>query len=379
MNDAHSSRFIARSMSRAFGFYLELTTVAYVSCVALSLVIFPDGIPSGLAGLAFSSSLVLTGMFQNAIREANELEMQMISVERILEYGKLPIEEEPINDDSIPALEGSHWYNSGRVAFRNVSLKYADKKVLDNVNFVVKDGEKIGIVGRTGAGKSSLITVLFRLADYDGSITVDGEDTKMIRLEQLRSQLSIIPQDPVLFSGSLRRNLDPFDEFQDSEIWKCLEQANLDEFTRQLLNGLSSEITEGGSNLSVGQRQLVCLTRALMRNSKLLVLDEATANVDQETDQLIQRTIKNQFRHCTVLTVAHRLNTIIDMDKVLVMDAGQVKEFDEPHQLLQNRGLFYDMVMQTGNEMSSKLIVAAHNASLFRQQATSLSAAIMSL
>ncbi|KAI1289975.1 putative multidrug resistance-associated protein [Halotydeus destructor] len=369
MNDAHSTRYISKSISRGFGFFLELATVVFASCVALFLVVFPGGIPSGLAGLALSSSLVLTGMFQYAIREANELEVQMISAERILEYGKLPIEEEPSTDEPIVPMETKHWPITGSVMYRNVTLAYGDKKVLDDVNFIIKDGEKVGIVGRTGAGKSSLITALFRLADYEGSIMIDSKDTKLIRLEELRSQLSIIPQDPVLFSGSLRRNLDPFNEFEDAGIWKCLDQANLDQFVRDLPDGLNSEITERGSNLSVGQRQLVCLTRALMRNSKLLVLDEATANVDHETDQLIQRTIKDQFRHCTVVTVAHRLNTIIDMDKVLVMDAGQVKEYDEPHQLLQNKGLFYDMVMQTGNEMASALLDAAHRASLSRNQA----------
>ncbi|KAI1289204.1 ATP-binding cassette sub-family C member 4 [Halotydeus destructor] len=325
-------------------------------------------IPGGLAGLALSSSLVLTGMFQYAMREANELAMQMVSVERILEYGKLPIETESTADDATLAVDEKNWPSSGSVMYRNVTLAYGEKKVLDDVNFVVKDGEKIGIVGRTGAGKSSLITVLFRLADYEGSIMIDGKDTKLMRRKQLRSGLSIIPQDPVLFSGSLRRNLDPFNDFEDAGIWKCLEQANLDRFVRDLPNGLNSEITEGGCNLSVGQRQLVCLTRALMRNSKLLVLDEATANVDHETDQLIQRTIKDQFKHCTVLTVAHRLNTIIDMDKVLVMDAGQVREFDEPHQLLQNKGLFYEMVMQTGNKMSTMLLERAHQASQSKLQ-----------
>ncbi|KAI1289990.1 putative multidrug resistance-associated protein [Halotydeus destructor] len=204
---------------------------------------------------------------------------------------------------------------------------------------------------------------------------IDSEDTKLIQLKDLRSRLSIIPQDPVLFGGSLRRNLDPFNEFEEAWIWKCLDQAKLDQFVRDLPNGLYSEITEGGSNLSVGQRQLVCLARALMRNSKLLVLDEATANVDHQTDQLIQRTIKDQFQRCTVLTVAHRLNTIIDTNKVLVMDGGQVKEYDEPHQLLQNKGLFYDMVMQTGNEMASTLLEAAHRASLVRQRATCLCSA----
>ncbi|KAI1289206.1 ATP-binding cassette sub-family C member 4 [Halotydeus destructor] len=375
MNDVQSTRYISKSISRAFGFFLEISTVTYVSFVALFLVLFPDGIPGGLAGLALSSSLVLSGVFQFTIRETIELQMQMVSVERILEYGKLPVEEESFTEASNAAFGQTYRETSCSVTYKDVSLTYGDKKVLDSVNFKVKGGEKIGIVGRTGAGKSSLIAALFRLADYDGSILLDGKDTKRFQLEEVRSSLSIIPQDPVLFGGSLRRNLDPFNDFEEAWIWKCLGQAKLDQFVRDLPNGLYSEIAECGNNLSVGERQLVCLTRALMRNSKLLVLDEATANVDHQTDQLIQRTIKDQFQHCTVLTVAHRLNTIIDMDKVLVMDAGQVKEYDEPHQLLQNKGLFYDMVMQTGNEMASALLEAARRASLVRQRATCLCSA----
>ncbi|KAI1289545.1 putative multidrug resistance-associated protein [Halotydeus destructor] len=248
----------------------------------------------------------------------------------------------------------------GRLAYKNVNLVYAgSKKVLDNINFVVEPGQKIGIVGRTGAGKSSLITVLFRLANFEGTVEIDGKDTRTIDLNELRSNMSIIPQDPVLFSGSLRRNLDPFNAYDDQTIWECLQKADLDKFVKSLPRELMYDVTEGGLNLSVGQRQLVCLARALLRSNKILVLDEATANVDHETDQLIQRTIKTQFKLCTVLTVAHRLNTIIDMDKVLVVDAGQVREYSHAHALLQDKGFFYNMVRETGPEMSSMLHEAA--------------------
>lgn len=210
------------------------------------------------------------------------------------------------------------------------------------------------------AGKSSLIGSLFRIAEIEGEIIIDDIETSTISLEQLRSQISIIPQDPVLFSGSMRRNLDPFDEYSDELLWKSLEEVKLKDIPALHQQGLQTLVAAGGSNFSVGQRQLICLARAILRNNKVLVLDEATANVDPDTDGLIQETIREKFRNCTVMTIAHRLNTVMDSDRILVMNFGKVEEFDTPLNLLDiEGGIFSEMVKATGPNESKNLIQLA--------------------
>ncbi len=213
------------------------------------------------------------------------------------------------------------------------------------VSFTCSGSQRVGIVGRTGAGKSSLTMGLFRLIEpAGGKILIDGVDVSTLGLHDLRSKLSIIPQDPVLFAGSLRMNLDPFDQYSDEEVTTALRQAHLGDFLESSPGKLAFAVQEGGSNLSVGQRQLVCLGRALLKRSKVLVLDEATAAVDVETDEVIQGTIREQFSNSTIITIAHRLNTIIDYDKIVVLSTGSIKEFDSPENLLKDKSsAFYAM------------------------------------
>merc|ERR1711935_417133 len=199
--------------------------------------------------------------------------------------------------------------------------------------------------GRTGAGKSSVTLTLFRIIELDqGQICIDGIDISSLGLHCLRNKLTIIPQDPVMFSGTLRMNLDPTDHYSDDQLWETLKMSHLESFVTGLKEGLQHEITEGGENVSVGQRQLICLARALLRKTKILVLDEATAAVDLETDDLIQGTLKNSFNDCTVLAVAHRIETIDDYDKILVLDQGKIAEFDTPENLKANdEGIYRSM------------------------------------
>ncbi|MBW00219.1 Multidrug resistance-associated protein 1, partial [Eschrichtius robustus] len=245
----------------------------------------------------------------------------------------------------------SNWPQVGRVEFRDYGLRYREDLdlVLKHINVTIDGGEKVGIVGRTGAGKSSLTLGLFRINESaEGEIIIDDVNIAKIGLHDLRFKITIIPQDPVLFSGSLRMNLDPFSQYSDEEVWTSLELAHLKGFVSALPHKLNHECAEGGENLSVGQRQLVCLARALLRKTKILVLDEATAAVDLETDDLIQSTIRTQFDDCTVLTIAHRLNTIMDYTRVIVLDKGEIRECGPPSGLLQQRGLFYSMAKDAG-------------------------------
>jgi ATP-binding cassette subfamily C (CFTR/MRP) protein 4 len=363
--DLHSSAwYMFISTSRAFGFWLDIICFFYIALVTLSFLFIGSDVFGGNVGLAITQAIGLTGMFQWGMRQSAELENQMTSVERVLEFSKLnsepPLETAP--DKVLP----KNWPMEGEITFENFSLSYSpnDPPVLKQISFTINPCEKIGIVGRTGAGKSSLISALFRLAHcHEGRILIDAVDISSLGLHQLRASISIIPQEPVLFSGTMRKNLDPFDDYTDAVLWNALEEVELKDAVADLPGGLSAHMSEGGSNFSVGQRQLVCLARAIVRNSHILVLDEATANVDPKTDALIQSTIRRKFASCTVLTIAHRLNTIMDSDRVLVMEAGRVAEFAPPSQLLSDPdSMLSRLAEQTGHANATNLRYRANQA-----------------
>lgn len=322
-------------------------------------------------------------MISEAIRSYAEQEMNMNSVERIAEY--LDLEEEP------PAIiEGSRplasWPQKGEIVINNLVIKYSPETpaVLHNVSIKIKAGEKVGIVGRTGSGKSTLAISLFRFMDpASGSIEIDGIDITKIGVQDLRTKLTIIPQDPTLFKGTLRSNLDPFGDREDRELWEAVRRSHLvpststgpvvaavdegegeeeEDSASTIVDPskitLDTPVKQNGSNFSQGQRQLIALARALVRQSKIIVMDEATASVDYETDVKIQQTIRDEMSSSTILTIAHRIRTIADFDRVIVMSAGEVVEFDRPLELMQKEGGLFRAMCEQSSDYEGLLAIA---------------------
>nr|XP_028693047.1 multidrug resistance-associated protein 4 isoform X4 [Macaca mulatta] len=357
--DLHSEAwFLFLTTSRWFAVRLDAICAMFVIVVAFGSLILAKTLDAGQVGLALSYALTLMGMFQWCVRQSAEVENMMISVERVIEYTDLE-KEAPWECQKRPPPT---WPHEGVIIFDNVNFMYSldGPLVLKHLTALIKSREKVGIVGRTGAGKSSLISALFRLSEPEGKIWIDKILTTEIGLHDLRKKMSIIPQEPVLFTGTMRKNLDPFNEHTDEELWNALQEVQLKETIEDLPGKMDTELAESGSNFSVGQRQLVCLARAILRKNQILIIDEATANVDPRTDELIQKKIREKFAHCTVLTIAHRLNTIIDSDRIMVLDSGRLKEYDEPYVLLQNKeSLFYKMVQQLGKAEAAALTETA--------------------
>uniref|UniRef100_A0A8C8GKH1 ATP-binding cassette sub-family B member 6 n=1 Tax=Oncorhynchus tshawytscha TaxID=74940 RepID=A0A8C8GKH1_ONCTS len=327
--------FLSNAAMQWLDIRLQMIGVVVVTGISVIAVVQHQfkSIDPGLVGLSLSYALSITGLLSGLIFNFTQTEMQLVSVERTEEYSTtLPTEQQHSN----PQVPTS-WPEQGWVEFRGAVLSYREglPNALDGVSLVVRPGEKVGVVGRTGSGKSTLFLALFRMVELNqGQILLDGVDTSQVGLAQLRSKLAIIPQDPFLFSGTVRENLDPCGRHPDPRLLEALEHCHLSAVIN-CIGGLGAEVGERGKSLSLGQRQLLCLARALLTEANILCIDEATASVDQKTDKLLQQTIRETFQDKTVLTIAHRINTIMDSDRVLVMHSGKVVEFDTPADLCQ--------------------------------------------
>ena len=356
---------------------LSNIVVLFVGVLAVVVVNMGGNVDGNLLGLALVYAVQLTGLLQWTVRTIISTEDSMTSVERIAAIQNIKQEKASVRDSDPPL---GMWPTNGHVVIKNLCVRYRPDLplVLQNVSIDIPGGCKVGIVGRTGSGKSSLVLALFRLVEpEDGShISIDGVDICSLGLQCLRSHLTVIPQDPIMFSGTVRFNLDPFHSSTEAEIWEALERAQLkddiiDKFPNKLdhivrtclhtdayypcvlskcvqlveTNFSFVQISENGDNLSVGQKQLMCIARALLRKSKIILLDEATASIDSATDRMIQKTVRTEFHNCTVITIAHRIDTILDYDRILVLAGGRVAEYDTPQSLLgKDKGMFKSLV-----------------------------------
>ncbi|EEY65388.1 ATP-binding Cassette (ABC) Superfamily [Phytophthora infestans T30-4] len=328
---------------------MELIGCGVVIAVVSCLVYLRDYLTPGLVGVAFTYALSIDSRLSRLVRVWSWLEIEMVSPERIMAYASIP----PEGEQSTLAIEPSQaWPSTGTVCFHDVVFGYKPgaAPVLKGLSFDIQNNEKIGIVGRTGAGKSSLTMALFRINELvSGRILIDGTDIATMPLRTLRSNLSIIPQSPVLFKGTLRAYMDPFDEFTDADIWNSLEKVDMKTQVSALDGQLSYELSENGENFSVGERQMLCMARALLTRSRIVVMDEATASIDHETEKKLQQMINRDFQDATVLTIAHRLGTVLDSDRILVLSDGRVVEFDSPRELAKNtNGDFHALSKEGG-------------------------------
>ncbi|KAL7114288.1 hypothetical protein ACP275_04G111200 [Erythranthe tilingii] len=326
---------------------LETLSATVLAVAALCMVLLPQGtFSSGFIGMALSYGLSLNNSLVFSINNQCNLSNYIVSVERIGQYMNIPSEAPEVIDDNRPPVE---WPSEGKVEIQHLEIRYRRDAplVLRAISCTFEGGHKIGIVGRTGSGKSTLIGALFRLVEPSGGkIIVDGIDITKIGLHDLRSRFGIIPQDPTLFTGTVRFNLDPLAQHTDKEIWEVLGKCQLKDTVHEKEGGLDSPVMEDGSNWSMGQRQLFCLGRALLRRSKILVLDEATASIDNATDTILQRTIRTEFADCTVITVAHRIPTVMDSTMVLAISDGKMVEYDEPMELMKREDSLFGQLVK---------------------------------
>ncbi|GMI99648.1 multidrug resistance-associated protein 14, ATP-binding cassette C10 [Hibiscus trionum] len=326
---------------------LETLSATVLASAALCMVLLPPGtFSSGFIGMALSYGLSLNISLVFSIQNQCTIANYIISVERLNQYMHIPSEAPEVIEPNRPP---SNWPTVGKVDIHDLQIRYRSDSplVLRGISCTFQGGHKIGIVGRTGSGKTTLISALFRLVEpAGGKIIVDGIDISTIGLHDLRSRFGIIPQDPTLFNGTVRYNLDPLSQHNDQEIWEVLDKCQLREAVQDKEDGLDSLVVEDGSNWSMGQRQLFCLGRALLRRSRVLVLDEATASIDNATDLILQKTIRTEFADCTVITVAHRIPTVMDCTMVLAISDGKLVEYDEPTKLMERQGSLFGQLVK---------------------------------
>ena len=354
---------------------LEVCSFLVILAVALLTSNLRGAINPTLAGLTLNYALQMTGLLQLTVRLSIQSEGAMTAVERLNAFDDLPQEAPYERADDVPA----DWPQKGAITFREAKLRYRPELdlVMRGIDCTVAAGEKVGICGRTGSGKSTLMVALFRLVELAaGGVDIDGMDISQVGLARLRSSLSIIPQDAVLFSGTVRYNVDPFREHEDAAIWQALERVGLATSVRAMPGGIDAAVAEGGDNFSHGQKQLVCIARALLRRTRILILDEATASIDPASDRALQDTLATSFAHCTVLTIAHRLQTIVDYNRVMVLNQGRIAEFDKPSTLLRQRSsMFYAMVSEGGPGLVEQMLRIADRADEAREKAEEAKAA----
>eukprot|EP01090_Pellita_catalonica_P017592 TRINITY_DN5348_c0_g1_i1.p1 TRINITY_DN5348_c0_g1~~TRINITY_DN5348_c0_g1_i1.p1 ORF type:complete len:429 (-),score=79.70 TRINITY_DN5348_c0_g1_i1:14-1300(-) len=354
VDESNSAMLALLVTTRWLAIRLEVISVAVIFATAVLVVALRDD--AELAGLALTYALQLVSVFQYTVRLFIELRTFFTSVERIATYARVL----PTEDDKDAKHAPSNWPTKGDIVISGLHARYREDQhdVLKNVSFKVNGTEKIGIVGRTGAGKSTLVSVMFRLLkNTRGKIQIDGVDIDSLCLHDLRSALAVIPQDPFLWTGTLRENLDPYNQVSSEDLWSALEKVGLKGVVRGLRGNLSAKVRNSGNNFSLGQRQLLCIARVLLRGSRVLFLDEATASMDLRTDALVQHVIRTAFKDRTVFTISHRLNSIMDSDKIVVLDKGALVEYAAPATLLQQDSLFKALVEGSGQSARLKGMV----------------------
>jgi ABC-type multidrug transport system fused ATPase/permease subunit len=355
--------YLYMSLTVWFNFRLSLLS----SLVTLFLCLLAS--QSSNYGSGFAAAIGLSLTYASTLAETTSRflfqlgagEAEMNSIERLAHYGFNLVPE--VNESDFPSESSvDFWPSKGLVQLNNVEISYPsrpDHSVIKNLSLTITPGQNIGIVGRTGSGKSTLISALFRIMELkSGSIEIDGIDIKTLDLKTLRSRIQLIPQDPILFEGTVRTNLDHTNTKSEEDIWDALSCCGLAEYVAGLPDKLDSQIDESGSNFSAGQKQMICLARSILKSPKLMVMDEATSSIDSTSDELISKIILNDFKDITVISIAHRISSIIAFDKILVLDQGNLVEFDTPLQLLKNKGLFYEMCLDQDFEGLYKAALA---------------------